>query len=117
MAILPDRTELPLMLGRPAAFARRYRGPLLLLLAGATADAVTTLVNLRRFGAGIEVHPVQRWVFEWFGVEAGVPVAKLCQLACVLAVAAWWRPWCRWVLTICGVFYLAAAVSNHFLLL
>ena len=117
MEILPDRSDVPLLFGRPAAFVRRYRWPLLLLLVGATADAITTLVNLRRFGAAVEVHPVQRWVFDRFGVEAGVPVAKVCQLACVLFVAAWWRPWCPWVLGLCGAFYLAAAVSNHFLLL
>lgn len=39
---VPTRTELPLLLQTPGAFARRYRFPLLLLLLGATADAVTT---------------------------------------------------------------------------
>jgi hypothetical protein len=46
-----------------------------------------------------------------------VPVAKAIQLAFVLLVAAWWRPWCPWLLGACGLLYGAAAVSNHFLLL
>jgi hypothetical protein len=90
--ILPEKTELPLLLRHPATFARRYWAALLLLAAGATADAVTTLVNLRRFGPSVEVHPVQRLVSEIFGVTAGVPVAKVIQLGFVLLVAAWWRP-------------------------
>jgi hypothetical protein len=117
MEIVPRHTDLPLLLRHPGQFARRYRWALLVLLLGATADMVTTLINLRRFGPGVEVHPAQRLVSEIVGVTAGVPVAKVIQLACVLAVAAWWRRWCQWLLLVCGVLYLLAAVSNHFLLL
>jgi hypothetical protein len=56
-------------------------------------------------------------VSEIVGVTAGVPVAKAVQLAFVLLVAAWWRPWCPWLLGACGLLYGMAAVSNHFLLL
>jgi len=49
------------------------------------------------------------------GVEAGVPIAKLLQLGFVLLVAAWWRPWCRWILLACGCLYALAATSNYFL--
>jgi hypothetical protein len=115
--ILPEKTDLPLLLRHPAAFGRRYWAPLLVLGIGATADAVTTLINLRRFGPSVEVHPAQRLVSEIVGVTAGVPVAKAIQLAFVLLVAAWWRPWCPWLLGACGLLYGAAAVSNHFLLL
>jgi hypothetical protein len=31
-------------------------------------------------------------------------------------VAAWWRPWCRWILLTCAGLYTLAAVSNYFLL-
>lgn len=117
MVLYPRHSDLPLLFKHPAAFVHRYRWPLFVLLAGAAADAVTTYVNLRQFGTGVEVHPAQRVVSNLVGVAAGVPLAKLIQLAFVLFVAAWWRPWCRWVLTVCGVLYLLAAVSNHFLLL
>src|SRR5688500_14624871 len=107
--LLPEKTELPLLLRRPADFVRRYWAPLLVLAAGATADAVTTLLNLRRFGPSVEVHPAQRLVSEVVGVTAGVPVAKLIQIGFVLLVAAWWRPWCPWLLAACGLLYGAAA--------
>jgi hypothetical protein len=113
---LPEKTDLPFLLCRPASFARRYWAPLLVLTIGATADATTTLVNLHRFGPSVEVHPAQRLVSELVGVTAGVPVAKAIQLVFVLLVAAWWRPWCPWLLAACGLLYGVAALSNHFLL-
>ena len=102
---------------QPGSFIRRYRWVLLVLAVGATADAITTLINLREYGPEIEVHLVQRLVSYIVGVTAGVPIAKMIQLGFVVAVAAWWRPWCSWILGICGVLYSAAAVSNHFLLM
>ena len=116
-SILPRRSELPRLLCRPGGFARSYRAPLLVLLASATADMVTTLINLRRYGPDVEAHVVQRWVSELVGVNAGVPIAKVIQLAFVVLVAAWWRPWTPWLLALCGLLYTAAAVSNHFLLI
>ncbi len=115
MHLLPARTEVPTLTRRPAAFARRYRFPLLILVAGATVDAVTTFRNVAVLGAGIEVHPVQRLVFEVLGPAAGVPVAKVLQVCFVLLVAAWWEPWCGWVLALWGVLYTLAAANNHFL--
>ena len=115
MHVLPARTQLPTLARRPAAFARRYWLPLLVLATGATADAVTTFRNVATFGADIEVHPVQRLVFEALGPVAGVPVAKVLQVGFVLLVAAWWQPWCGWVLRLCGVLYGLAAANNHFL--
>jgi len=117
MKILPLRSELPLLLHEPAGFIRRYWWALGVLIVGAAADAVTTLVNLRAYGPEVEAHLVQRWVSYVVGVNVGVPLAKVIQLAFVLLVAAWWRPWCQWILTICGMLYLLAAVSNHLLLL
>jgi hypothetical protein len=115
--LLPRGTLIPLLRRDPARFARRYRWPLLVLLAGAAADVFTTLVNLRLYGPSVEAHAVQRVVAELIGVTAGVPLAKAIQLAFVLLVAAWWRPWCTPLLYLCGTLYAAAAVSNHFLLL
>jgi len=117
MAILPEKTELPRLFERPGEFVRVYWLPLVILLIGATADVITTLINLKLYGPEVEAHIVQRWVSQIFGVHAGVPLAKLGQLAFVLVVAAWWKPWTPWLLTLCGLLYAAAAVSNHFLLI
>jgi CHASE2 domain-containing sensor protein len=117
MPALPRRTEIPRLLRHPLSFARAYWPSLALLLAGATADAITTYHNLRLYGPDVEAHVVQRWVSEAVGVAAGVPIAKLIQLGFVLLVAAWWKPWTPWLLALCGVLYGAAAVSNYYLLL
>ena len=114
MDVIPRHSDLPLLVRHPAKFAHRYRWALLVLLIGTTADVVTTYINVRRYGAGIEVHPAQQVVDRLVGPTVGVPLAKLIQLAFVLFVAAWWRPWCKWLLTTCGVLYLVAAASNHF---
>ena len=114
MTILPRHTDLPMLVREPGHFIRRYRWSLLLLLAAATADAITTYLNVRRYTTIIEVHPVQRWVFEALGPAAGVPVAKMIQVAVAVGVAAWWRPWCRYILLLCAGLYALAAVSNHF---
>lgn len=115
--VLPRDSALPIAVRTPRRFLRRYRWPLVALVCGAAADVFTTLWNLRSYGPGVEAHTVQRWVSELIGVEAGVPVAKLIQLAFVLLVAAWWRPWCGAILCTCAALYAAAAVSNYFLLL
>jgi hypothetical protein len=114
--LLPRDSELPLLITHPLQFRNRYRWFLLWLLIGASCDLFTTLWNLRTYGPGIEVHVVQRWLSHWFGVDAGVPIAKVIQLVFVLLVAAWWRPWCKWILGICGTLYLLASISNYFLL-
>ncbi len=46
-ALLPERSELPLLVGAPRAFAKKYRFPLAWLLLASVADAVTTYNNLR----------------------------------------------------------------------
>jgi len=112
---LPQNTAVPQLIFRPREFVRAYRWWLVLLLLGASADLFTTLWNLRAYGPGVEVHVVQRWVSQIVGTEAGVPIAKLIQLACVLFVAVWWRPWCRWILLGCACLYALAAASNYFL--
>ena len=117
MPLLPRDTELPLLATRPLTFAGRHKLALLILLVGAVLDALTTYANVRDFGPHVETHPVQRWVFELFGTTAGVPLAKVIQLGFVFFVAAWWRPWTSILLTVCGVLYSAAALSNHFQLL
>ncbi len=89
--------------------------PLTFLCVCATFDAITTYRNSVLYGASIEVHPVQRWVFETFGNEVGVPLAKVLQVGFVIFVAAWWTPWCVWILCLCGTLYALAAASNHFL--
>ena len=117
MPLLPRDTELPLLAKRPLTFAGRHKLALLILLVGAVLDALTTYANVRDFGPHVETHPVQRLVFQLLGPQAGVPVAKFIQLAFVLFVAAWWRPWTTILLALCGILYTAAALSNHFQLL
>jgi hypothetical protein len=117
LRLLPQRTELSALLEKPRRFVLRYSWAIVILVIGAGFDALTTLRNLRVFGPEIEVHPPQRILSEWLGVTAGVPLAKLIQLAFVIFVAAWWQPWCRALLIICGILYTLAAISNHFLLL
>jgi len=112
--LMPRDGELPLLLRQPARFVVKYRWPLLVLWAGASADLWTTLRNIEELGPGIEVHIFQRLLSQWFGIAVGVPLAKLVQLAFVLPLAAWWRPWCRWLLILCGTLYTAAAICNHF---
>lgn len=115
--LLPADSALPQLFFAPRLFIRTYRWFLVTLILGASADVFTTLWNLRAYGPGVEVHIVQRWVSQVVGVEAGVPLAKLGQLCFVVLVAAWWRPWCRWLLLGCGCLYALAACSNYFLLL
>jgi hypothetical protein len=117
MPAIPSRSELPRLTHHPVVFARAYWLPLLILLIGATADGITTWRNLRLYGPEAEAHLVQRWFSEIFGVSLGVPLAKLTQVGFVLFVAAWWKPWTRWILVLCGVLYGAAAVSNYYGLL
>lgn len=113
--MIPARSELPTLVRSPAVFLRRYWIPLGLLLVAATADAITTYRNSVAYGTGIEVHPVQRWVFEWFGAAVGVPLAKVLQVGFVIFVAAWWRPWCWAIIALCAALYGLAAMSNHHL--
>jgi hypothetical protein len=112
---LPRDSALPWLAERPRDFIRTFRWPLVVLLLGASADLFTTLWNLRSYGPGIEVHFVQRWISQIVGIELGVPLAKLGQCAFVILVAAWWRPWCKWILLTCGCLYMLAALSNYFL--
>ncbi len=115
MHILPRRTNLRILCLRPQILLLAYWPALLILCAAATADALTTLRNMQLYGPEIELHLVQRLVTEILGITFGVPAAKLIQLAFVLFVAAWWRPWCLWILWSCAALYTLAALSNHFL--
>ena len=112
------RSNLPLLVRRPLLFARAYRWPLAVLAVGAVADAATTHDVLSSYGAGVELHPVQRLFAHLFGTSAAaVAGMKLVQTAFVVFVAALWRRWCAAVMVLCGVLYALAAVSNHFRLL
>ena len=112
---LPRRTNLRLLVGRPSALLRAYWPALLLLFLGAAADVWTTYRNLLAYGIEVEVHWPQRVVSQMVGIHLGVPLAKAIQLAFVLAVACWWRPWCGPLLGACGFLYALAALNNHFL--
>jgi hypothetical protein len=113
---LPNNSAIPSLVQHPREFIAAYRWFLIVLVLGAGADLFTTLWNLRLYGVGVEVHIVQRWLSQIVGIEAGVPLGKFAQLSCVILVAAWWRPWCRWILLLCSILYMLAAISNYFLL-
>lgn len=115
-ALLPRRTELPTLFHRPNVFRVRYRWPLVVLVIGASIDFFTTLYNIRAYGSETETHLVQRWFMEWFGLDWGFVLGKAIQVAFALLVAAWWQPWCAILLTLCGVLYTLAGISNYFLL-
>jgi hypothetical protein len=76
---------------------------------------VTTYRSVQQYGAEIEMHMAQRLVWEWFGTALGVPLTKLAQVAAAVPVAMWWRAWTPWLLTLCGLLYGVAALSNHFM--
>lgn len=114
MRPIPLKTELHVLVRSPLIFADRYRWPLLILAVGAFFDALTTYRFLVVLGPDGEVHPVQRWFFLCLPPLLAVPVVKTMQVGFVLLVAAWWQPWCRWIMLLCGVLYGLAALSNHY---
>lgn len=115
MRIVPRKTNIRLLYRRPGVLLRKYWWPFAVLLAGAVADAWTTYSLVALYGPEVETHVVQRWCSELLGVTAGVPLAKLGQVAFVLLVAAWWRRWTTLILILCGLLYALAACSNYFL--
>ncbi|MDY7010688.1 MAG: hypothetical protein SVV80_08045 [Planctomycetota bacterium] len=102
---------------RPRIFVRIYRWELLFLLVGATLDAVTTIVFMRKYGAGAEVHPVICLMAHILGPVAGTVLGKTGQVVFAVFVASLWRRWCRVIMLLCGGLYVLASVSNHFELL
>ena len=117
MKLIPRKTNLRLLVHHPFVFVKYYRLPLTVLMIGALLDTITTYISVSKYGTECEVHLVQRIVFEIFGLIVGVPLAKILQLLFVIFVASWWRPWCSWIIFVCGLLYTMAAVSNHFNLL
>lgn len=118
MRIVPRRTELQVLARTPLVFAAHYRWSLMVLAVGAFFDALTTYQFLVTLGPDGEVHPVQRLFFlyllRYLSPLPVVSLVKSMQVGFVLLVAAWWQPWCRWLLLLCGVLYGLAALSNHF---
>ena len=114
MRVVPQETELKALACTPLLFATRYGWWLAILAVGAFFDALTTYQFLITLGPECEVHPVQRLFFHYLPPLLAVPLVKSMQVGFVLLVAAWWRPWCRWILLLCGVLYGLAALSNHF---
>ncbi|MBI4582249.1 MAG: hypothetical protein HY718_21315, partial [Planctomycetes bacterium] len=82
-----------------------YRWPLFILLVGAFFDGLTTYQFLQTLGPEVEVHPVQQLLFTWLPPLLGVLLAKTGQVVAAILLAAWWRPWCRWIMLVCGVIY------------
>ena len=111
------KSNLKLLVHHPLVFARFYRWSLLFLFIGAALDAITTAVLSYRFGPEGELHPVVRLMTYIFGPIGGAVIGKIGQVIFAIFVASLWRPWCRWILLLCGLLYLLAAVSNHFMLI
>lgn len=110
---IPRRTHLWLLLLEPLRFRDRYRWPLFFLVLAAFFDGLTTYRFLHTLGPEAEFHPVQRLVFTWLPPMAGILLAKGGQVLCTVLVAAWWQPWCKWLMLLAASLYALAAVSNH----
>lgn len=108
------KSNLRILLRRPSTFLRIYRWPLRLLVAGATADTITTMAFMYHSGTESEMHPAMRMMAEELGIDWGVPLATVVRLVFVVFIAAFWRRWCGLILMLCGAFYCLAALSNHF---
>lgn len=111
------KSNFRLLRRRPLLFARIYRWPLLVLLIGAILDGVTTAVTLSRFGADSEIHPVVCLMAHILGPVTGTVLGKIGQVVFAIFVASLYRPWCRWIMLVCGVLYMLASVVNHFRLI
>ncbi len=109
------KTNLRVLAYKPLVFLRVYRRPMAILLLGALLDTITTMNSMYRYGTANELHPGIRVIVEQYGITFGMPVGTTVRLLAVLFVAAIWRWWCWWMLTICGILYTLAAMSNHFL--
>ena len=108
------KTNLGLLLRRPAVLARAYRWPIVIVLVGTVLDTVTTMRVMYVSGASAEMHPAMRAFALELGVTWGVPLASMLRLAFVFFVASFWRVWCGALLVIVGAGYTLAAASNHF---
>lgn len=109
------KSNLRILAYKPWLFIRVYRWPLIILLIGALLDTITTMNSMSLYGTDDELHPGIRVMVEQYGITFGMPIGTIVRLGFVLFVAAIWRRWCWWVLTICGILYILAAMSNHFL--
>jgi len=109
------KSNLHLLLRHPLVFARVYRWPLLVLLAGSVLDAASTWQILRQYGPQAELHPAGRILGSVLGVSLPViALGKLLQMLAAVLVASLWRRWCGWLMVLCGALYALAAASNHF---
>ncbi len=114
MQIPPAQTAIRVLVLHPFEFRNAYRWPLFILVLGAFLDGITTYRFLQTLGPAAEVHPVQQWLFTLLPPLPGILLAKSGQVLCTVLLAAWWQPWCRWMMLACGSLYTLAAASNHF---
>ena len=106
--------NLGILIRRPGVYVRTYRWPLLVLAAGAAMDAATSIYVMELYGPEAEFHVCIRLLAEWLSVWPGVIVAKTALFVAAVFVASLWRRWCGALLTLCGVLYALAALSNAF---
>ena len=93
-------------------FVRRFFWLLLLVAIAGLADMLTTIHVMLRDGARAEAHPAIRFVATLFGPVAGPILGKTCQLACVVLVAIYLRPWAVYLLVLVAFLYGWAAWYN-----
>ena len=93
-------------------FVRRFFWLLLLVVTAALADVLTTIHVMLHDGATAEAHPAIRFVATLFGPVAGPILGKACQLACVVLVAIYLRPWAVYLLVLVAFLYGWAAWYN-----
>ena len=114
MILWRRKSNLWLLVHRPAAFARVYRRPLAIMLVGGALDAATTLAVLRRWGVSAELHPAMWLMGLVFGAEAGVPLAMVAKMAFAIFAAATFRRWCAWILVLFGLLSALGACYNPY---
>ena len=108
------RDNYRLLFRRPAMFLRLYYVPLVVLAFGAVLDAASTAYVMEAYGIEGELHPMIRLLARHLGIAAGVTAGKVIQVALAVLVAAAWRKWCAFLLTLSGVLYLLAAAWNYY---
>jgi len=108
------RDNYRLLFRRPRTFLRLYYTPLVVLAFGAVLDAASTVYVMEAYGIEGELHPMIRLLARHLGIGAGVVLGKAIQVALAVLVAAAWRTWCAFLLTLSGVLYLLAAAWNYY---
>ena len=108
------KTNLRLIVRNPGLFVRAYWLGLAVLTAGAVLDGWTTFRNVAQWGIDTEAHAAL-WIWlKMFGPH-GIWLSIPARIGFVILVAIVWRPWCQFMMILCGLIYLVGAMGNYWL--